>query len=144
MRASNSSAPVRIWSKGDDGKVKQSNDVSSDASASNDADTRQHADQDLSGSGIQALGQESKTFQGANTILDLPLYGGVGAVLSVAYLAYLVVRRTKQTLTSAKDDNARYAIGAVTALGGLWGVAFLVGSPLFDYQFWILTAIALA
>ena len=27
---------MRIWSKGDDGKVKQSNDVSSDADASND------------------------------------------------------------------------------------------------------------
>jgi hypothetical protein len=63
--AENSNAPVRIWSKGDDGKVKQSNDVSSDATASNDADTSQHADQDLSGSGIQALGQESETEQGA-------------------------------------------------------------------------------
>jgi hypothetical protein len=86
----------------------------------------------------------SKTYQGANTILDLPLYGGVGAVLSVAYLAFLVIRRTGHTLTSAMDEHARYTIGAVTALGGLWGVAFLVGSPLFDYQFWILTAIALA
>jgi hypothetical protein len=63
--AENENAPVRIWSKGDDGKVKQSNDVSSDADASNDADTRQHADQDQSGSGIQALGQESETEQGA-------------------------------------------------------------------------------
>jgi hypothetical protein len=63
--AENSNAPVRIWSKGDDGSVKQSNDVSSDANASNDADTSQHADQDLSGSGIQALGQESETDQGA-------------------------------------------------------------------------------
>jgi hypothetical protein len=63
--AENENAPVRIWSKGDDGKVKQSNDVSSDASASNDADTRQHAEQELSGSGIQALGQESETEQGA-------------------------------------------------------------------------------
>jgi hypothetical protein len=63
--AENSNSPVRIWSKGDDGRVSQSNDVSSDADASNDADTSQHADQDLSGSGIQALGQESETEQGA-------------------------------------------------------------------------------
>jgi hypothetical protein len=63
--AENTNAPVRIWSKGDDGKVKQSNDVSSDATASNDASTRQHADQDLSGSGVQALGQESGTLQGS-------------------------------------------------------------------------------
>ena len=63
--AENTNAPVRIWSKGDDGSVKQSNDVSSDATASNDASTRQHADQDLSGSGVQALGQESGTLQGS-------------------------------------------------------------------------------
>ena len=86
----------------------------------------------------------SRTYQGPNTILDLPLYGGIGGVLSVAYLAFLIARRTAQRLTQAVDENPRYAIGAVTALGGLWGAAFLVGSPLFDYQFWILTAIALA
>jgi hypothetical protein len=63
--ASNENSPVRIWSEGDDGKVKQSNDVSSDADASNDADTSQHGEQELSGSGIQALGQESETEQGA-------------------------------------------------------------------------------
>jgi hypothetical protein len=80
---------------------------------------------------------------GANTILDLPIYGGVGAVLSVVYLAFLVGRRTKQKLTVTIDENVRYTIGAVTALGGLWSAAVLVGSPLFDYPFWILTAIAL-
>ncbi len=83
------------------------------------------------------------TRHGANTILDLPIYGGVGAVLSVAYLALLVGRRTKLNLRLAINDNVPYTIGAVTALGGLWVAAFLVGSPLFDYQFWILTAIAL-
>ena len=81
---------------------------------------------------------------GPNTILDLPVYGGVGAVLSVAYLALLVGRRTKRNLALAVDENVPYTIGAVAALGGLWGAAVLVGSPLFDYQFWILTAIALA
>jgi hypothetical protein len=81
--------------------------------------------------------------EGANTILDLPVYGGVGAVLSLAYLAVLIGRRTKHNLALPIDENVGYAMGAVTALGGLWGVAFLVGSPLFDYQFWILTAIAL-
>src|SRR5260370_4790314 len=61
----------------------------------------------------------SKTYQGANTILDLPLYGGVGAVLSVAYLAFLVIRRTRQTLTSATYDNARYTLRPATTLVGL-------------------------
>ena len=84
------------------------------------------------------------TRHGANTILDLPVYGGVGAVLSVAYLALLVGRRTKRNLRLAIDENVPYSMGAVTALAGLWVAALLVGSPLFDYQFWILTAIALA
>jgi hypothetical protein len=86
----------------------------------------------------------TRTWQGPNTILDLPLYGGVGAVLSVAYLAFLVGRKTKERLTPTGDENVRYTIGAVIALGGLWSAAVLVGSPLFDYQFWILTAMALA
>ena len=85
----------------------------------------------------------TRTYHGANTILDLPLYGGVGAVLSVAYLAVLVGRKTRRTLADTLDANAPYTIAAVTALAGLWGVAVLVGSPLFDYQFWILTAIVL-
>ncbi len=85
----------------------------------------------------------TRTYHGANTILDLPLYGGVGAVLSVAYLAVLVARKTGRTLADTQDANAPYTIAAVTALWGLWGVAVLVGSPLFDYQFWILTAIVL-
>ena len=80
---------------------------------------------------------------GPNTILDLPIYGGVGLVASMGYLAWLIARRTKRTLTSAIDENVPYTVAAVTALVGLWVAALLVGSPLFDYQFWILTAIAL-
>jgi hypothetical protein len=86
----------------------------------------------------------TRTYHGTNTILDLPVYGGVGAVLSVAYLALLIGRKTRRTMAMPVDANAPYTMAAVTALGGLWGVAVLVGSPLFDYQFWILTAIVLA
>ncbi len=86
----------------------------------------------------------TRTYHGTNTILDLPVYGGVGAVLSMGYLALLVGRRTKRNLALAVGDDVPYTIAAVTALAGLWGAAFLVGSPLFDYQFWILTAIVLA
>src|SRR5262249_23388260 len=65
----NSNKPIRIWSKGDGGRVTQSNSVSSSADASNDADTDQKADQHASGScrcggfGIQVLGQKAKTGQ---------------------------------------------------------------------------------
>ena len=64
--ASNKNAPVRVDSKGDDGKVDQSNSVDSDATALNINLTKQDADQDQSGSGgIQAIGQEAKSDQDA-------------------------------------------------------------------------------
>jgi hypothetical protein len=73
--ASNDNAPVRVFSKGDGGSVRQSNDVSSDAEAKNDNDTKQKLDQDLGGSkdhgcgcdslGIQVAGQQAKSAQGA-------------------------------------------------------------------------------
>ncbi len=47
--ASNKNAPLRVGSSGNGGSVVQSNDVSSEAKASNDNDTRQSIDQDPSG-----------------------------------------------------------------------------------------------
>ena len=73
--ASNSNTPVRVDSKGDGGRVSQSNSVDSDATALNANLTKQDADQDQGGrskecgcqdgSGIQAIGQEAKNEQGA-------------------------------------------------------------------------------
>ncbi len=64
--ASNKNTPVRVDSKGHDGKVDQSNSVDSDATALNINLTKQDADQDQSGSGgIQAIGQEAKSDQDA-------------------------------------------------------------------------------
>jgi hypothetical protein len=73
--ASNTNTPVRVDSKGDDGDVAQSNSVDSDATALNANLTKQDADQDQGGrskecgchdgSGIQAIGQEAKSEQGA-------------------------------------------------------------------------------
>ena len=64
--ASNENAPVRVDSKGDDGSVRQSNSVDSDATAANLNALKQDADQDQSGSGgTQAIGQEAKNEQGA-------------------------------------------------------------------------------
>jgi hypothetical protein len=63
----NTNAPVRVYSKGDDGSVKQSNDVSSEADAWNDNDTHQSVDQDLegasSGTGIQLADQSASNAQ---------------------------------------------------------------------------------
>jgi hypothetical protein len=72
--AENKNAPVRVKSDGNDGNVFQANAASSEAKATNDNDTHQDADQDLSSRGgcgcngsigIQALGQKSVSSQGA-------------------------------------------------------------------------------
>ena len=73
--ASNSNTPVRVDSKGDSGDVSQSNSVDSHATGLNVNLTKQDADQDQGGrskecgchegTGIQAIGQEAKSEQGA-------------------------------------------------------------------------------
>ena len=73
--ASNSNSPVRVDSKGDSGDVSQSNSVDSNATGLNVNLTKQDADQDQGGrskecgchegTGIQAIGQEAKSEQGA-------------------------------------------------------------------------------
>ena len=96
-----------MLSPGDDGKVKQSNDVSSEANASNDASTKQNVDQDQHGSScgchgsdglaLQVAGQESSTEQGASAVLahlgleplldlNLRLGEGSGACLALPVL----------------------------------------------------------
>jgi hypothetical protein len=81
---------------------------------------------------------------GTNSILDIPIYGGVGAVLSIGYLMVLVARKTRDRLESKPDERLPYGIGATAAFGGAWVAAVLLGSPIFDYQFWIMTSLALA
>ncbi len=61
----NDASPVRVGSPGSDGIVTQSNGVGSSASSGNTASTNQAATQDASGSAIQVLGQEAKTWQGS-------------------------------------------------------------------------------
>ena len=70
--ASNTNTPVRVDSKGDDGDVAQSNSVDSHATALNANLTKQDADQSQHGhscgcgsDGLQAIGQEAKSEQGA-------------------------------------------------------------------------------
>ena len=71
--ASNTNIPVRVLSKGDNGRVEQSNSVDSSATAANLNALKQDADQDQGGKGdkccesggIQAIGQEAKNDQDA-------------------------------------------------------------------------------
>jgi hypothetical protein len=85
----------------------------------------------------------NRLHHGTNSILDIPVYGGVGAVLSVGYVTFLVAKKTRDRLIGGPDETLPYAIGAAASFGGLWIAAILLGSPIFDYQFWIITAIAL-
>ena len=101
--AANKNAPVRVDSKGDDGDVAQSNSVDSHAKALNVNLTKQDADQKQGGrdkecgchgTGIQAIGQEAKSEQGAlaaslaaqagasneNAPVGVDSYGGGGSV----------------------------------------------------------------
>jgi hypothetical protein len=64
--ASNAHDPVRIWSDGGGGSLTQSNGVSSAATATNDAPVQQTGSEWQSGDGIQALGQKSGIWQGAD------------------------------------------------------------------------------
>ena len=80
--ASNENTPVRVDSKGDDGDVTQSNSVESKAAALNGNLTKQDADQIQGGhscgcdsKGIQAIGQEAYSKQGAGA-LSLALQHG--------------------------------------------------------------------
>ena len=73
--ASNSNSPIRVKSRGDDGRVWQTNSVESDAKGSNRNSVSQDATQGQSsgasrdccssGTGIQVIGQEAKNHQGA-------------------------------------------------------------------------------
>jgi hypothetical protein len=72
----NSHSPVRVDSSGGGGKVEQSNTVASGATALNLNSTKQEAGQGQSGGGIQAVGQEAESTQGA---LAVSLAGQIGA-----------------------------------------------------------------
>jgi hypothetical protein len=68
-KPSNSNAPVRVLSKGDDGPVWQSNEATSNATAGNLDTTWQSADQEQAGgSGLQVIGQSAKNEQDALAI----------------------------------------------------------------------------
>ena len=67
--AENTNISVRVLSKGDDGRVSQSNSVASSAKAGNLNVTKQDADQEQGGSGgTQAIGQDADNDQSATAV----------------------------------------------------------------------------
>jgi ribosomal protein L24 len=68
IKPSNTNTSIRVLSKGDDGDVTQSNTATSDATAANLNLTKQDADQEAGGSGIQVIGQAAKNDQDATAL----------------------------------------------------------------------------
>jgi hypothetical protein len=64
-KPSNTNISVRVLSPGDDGDVNQANTATSDAKAGNINLTKQDADQEQDGSGVQAIGQSADNDQKA-------------------------------------------------------------------------------
>jgi hypothetical protein len=62
---SNDNSSVRVLSPGDDGPVSQTNEATSNATATNLNATQQTADQQAGGSGVQAIGQSATNDQDA-------------------------------------------------------------------------------
>src|SRR4051794_2187823 len=84
--ASNGNVSVRVASPGDNGSVRQSNSVDSDATAANLNGTKQDADQD-GGSGLQAIGQEAKNDQSAGAASSANQVGASNGNISVRVLS---------------------------------------------------------
>ncbi len=82
-------------------------------------------------------------YHGVNTILDIPVYGGVGAVFSLCLFLLMITRNVRRRLIMPPTEDTIYVIGAATALAALWTAAVGLGSPLFGYHFWVLAAVAL-
>jgi hypothetical protein len=78
-KPTNTNAPIRVLSKGDDGDVTQTNEASSDATAGNLNVTDQTAAQAQGGAGLQIIGQAAKNEQDAFA-LGLTLQKGASNV----------------------------------------------------------------
>ena len=118
--ASNSSDPVRIGSDGSDGRVSQSNDASSAAIAANLGLTGQSATQMQSGSGIQALGQEAVTLQGAKATsfaAQLPVESSCGCSRGTFGNSYEPVRIASNGDGGSVHQSNDAVSGALAANG---------------------------
>jgi hypothetical protein len=104
--ASNGNVSVRVASPGDNGSVRQSNSVDSDAAAGNLNGTNQDADQS-GGSGTQAIGQEAKNDQTAGAASLADQVGASNGNVSVRVLSPGDDGRTSQS--NSVDSNAAAA-----------------------------------
>lgn len=85
---------------------------------------------------------------GANSGLDVFLYGGIGEFIGIFILGYLVFRNIRSKFISGASKNLViiYSLAPALALFGLvpGGIFAGLAAHLFGFYFWILLAMALA
>lgn len=77
-----------------------------------------------------------------SVILDIAMYGGVGALLGLVCLFWAVFKNIKDRFNFKKKSDI-YFLGASTALFAIWFASLVEGNPLFNTSSWILLAMSL-
>lgn len=82
----------------------------------------------------------------AENILDVILYGGIGAVASLLLFAFFIVKKISGQYMRANKDADRLVVllGPALALLGVTAASIFITFPVFSFYFWILLALALA
>jgi hypothetical protein len=102
----NSNTSVRVLSPGDEGDVSQTNEATSDATATNLNATEQSADQTQGGSGLQAIGQSAENEQDALAIALTTQEGASNENAPVRVLSEGDGGDVTQTNTASSDATA--------------------------------------
>lgn len=88
--------------------------------------------------------------QNAHSILDIWVYGGIGAVVATGVLFGVIWRRLLRILGTRgrggleQGGGLVYHLGSVTAFMGIWVAGIFTGSPLMDLKHPLLLAMVLA
>src|SRR5918996_1508249 len=105
----NSNTSVRVLSPGDDGDVSQTNEATSDATATNLNATDQSADQTQTGGGLQAIGQSAENEQDAFAIALTTQKGASNENAPVRVLSEGEGGSVTQENTASSDATAENA-----------------------------------
>src|SRR5918996_2092999 len=105
----NSNASVRVLSPGDDGDASQTNEATSDATATNLNATDQSADQTQTGGGLQAIGQSAENEQDAFAIALTTQKGASNENAPVRVLSEGEGGSVTQENTASSDATAENA-----------------------------------
>jgi len=79
-----------------------------------------------------------------NSILDMAVLGGIGALFSIFLLLWKAFLNIKAKIKDKNNPLAIYFLGTGVAIFGIWFAGMFEGAPFFYLGFWILLAMALA